>query len=375
MTLSRREMRQILPMPPSPDTGGPAAGLRHSMDRLVLSGRRVFGWGWAADGAAAVTRVQLRLRGEGWEHRLPAGFGLARSDVEDAFPGLVGAAACGFVVTGYVPESPARSFALEIELADGRRAEVDVTSIAERLYGHRKAGRQIGWLAQAVWRRLKRGDFMGVVRRAKAQNLAAPSVDDLSILTRLLPLLKAYGDVCIVFDHNMGGGANQYRKRQIAERLAAGQAVLLCTYNLPLLGYRLHLHRPGEPEQAFALSGFEVLESVIDKASVSEIFVNSTVSFDEPLVLAEWLARMRADYRGLRLTLTAHDFFAACPSFVLLNAQGRYCGIPEVSECAACLKSHPASYVSLSPPTEIGPWRALWGRCLQSADEVRCFSE
>jgi len=69
-----------------------------------------------------------------------------------------------------------------------------------------------------------------------------------------------------------------------------------------------------------------------------------------------------------------HDYFVVCPSFVLLNADGRYCGIPDLAECAACMKCHQASYVNLSPPTEIGPWRAVWGRCLQAADEVRCFS-
>jgi glycosyltransferase involved in cell wall biosynthesis len=38
------------------------------------------------------------------------------------------------------------------------------------------------------------------------------------------------------------------------------------------------------------------------------------------------------------------------------------------------LRQHEASYVSLSPPTDIGAWRASWGRCLAAADEVRCFS-
>jgi glycosyltransferase involved in cell wall biosynthesis len=345
------------------------------VDRLVLSERRVFGWGWVADEAQPVTAAYLRIRGEAWERRLTADYGLARSDVEQAFPQLVRAGSSGFVVTGYVPEGAAQSLALEVELADGSRVEADVSQLAEHLYGRRKTGRQIGWLAQAVWRRLKRGDVMGIVRRARAQNLGAPSVDDLNILPRLLPLLRACRDLCIVFDHSMGGGSNQYRRRMVEERLAAGQSVLLCTYNMPLLGYRLHLLRPGEDEQVLAMSGFQVLEAVIDKAPVSEIFLNSPVSFDEPLVLAEWLARMRADFPRVRLTVTAHDFFAVCPSFVLLNADGRFCGIPDLAECGSCLKRHRASYVSLSPPTEIGPWRALWGRCLEAADEVRCFSE
>jgi hypothetical protein len=67
--------------------------------------------------------------------------------------------------------------------------------------------------------------------------------------------------------------------------------------------------------------------------------------------------------------------FAVCPSFVLLNADGRYCGIPDVRECERCLERHEASYVAFSPPAKIGPWREAWGRCIAEADEVRCFSE
>jgi glycosyltransferase involved in cell wall biosynthesis len=133
--------------------------------------------------------------------------------------------------------------------------------------------------------------------------------------------------------------------------------------------------KPGGGEQAFGISSFLLLDHVVARAPVVELFVNSTVSFDEPLLLAEWLGRVREEHRNVRLTVTAHDYFSVCPSFVLLNADGRFCGIPDISECASCLKRHPASYVALSPPSEIGPWRALWSRCLHAADEIRCFSE
>ena len=349
--------------------------LHHALDRLVLSGRRVFGWGWAAHGAGAVRNVHLKLEGDGWSRRLPAGIGLSRHDVEEAHPALVNAGTSGFVVTGYIPRSPARKMWLEIELADGGNTEIDVTHIAENHSAQRNRRRQVAWVARSVWRRLKRGDLLGIVRRATAQTYAVPSLDDISIVGELLPALQGCRDICLMFDHNMGGGANQYRRRVIAERLAAGQAVLLCTYNLPILEYRLHLFRPGVDESVFKISTFPVLERVVEHAPVTELFVNSPVSFDEPLVLAEWLAKMRAEHPKVRLTVTAHDHFSVCPSFVLLNADGKYCGIPEISECNACLKRHQASYVALSPPTEIGPWRALWGRCLQAADEVRCFSE
>src|SRR6185312_8950360 len=100
------------------------------------------------------------------------------------------------------------------------------------------------------------------------------------------------------------------------------------------------------------ISTFLGLERIIESLPVAELFVNSPVSFDEPLLLAEWLARMRAEHRGVRLTVTAHDYFAICPSFVLLNADGRYCGIPDLAECASCMKRHEAFFFNDTATTE-----------------------
>ena len=358
-----------------PAAGTPGSGMRHSIDRLVVGGRRLFGWGWAADADRVVESVHLVVRGEGWERRITGGFGLARADVGASFPQLVNAGSSGFVVTGFLPEGAVREVWLELQAEGGETGRFDVTKFVEARARERRRTRLAAWVAHAVWRRLKRGDFAGIVRRARAQSYAAPSLDDLGIVSELLPALKRRRGVCIVFDHNMGGGANHYCRTVVDARVANGDAVVLCTYNLPMLEYRLHLFEPGAEPRVFRISTFLVLERLLEKVQDAELFVNSPVSFDEPLVLAEWLARMRSDFPRSRLTITAHDHFAICPSFVLLNAEGRYCGIPEPSECARCLKCHEASYVALAPPTEIGPWRALWGRCLQTADEVRCFSE
>jgi glycosyltransferase involved in cell wall biosynthesis len=269
---------------------------------------------------------------------------------------------------------PALKLVLELRFDDGAELGLDITHVLEsRRAGHRRL-REVLWLARAVWRRLRRGDIHGIVNRAKAQNYLAPSLDDLDIVARLLPRLREDRAVSVVFDHNLGGGANQYRRALIEERLAGGVAVLLCTYNLPTLDYRLQVFRPGDGEEIYRISSFLGLDRILSKSPVEEIFLNSPVSFDEPLVFADWISTMRASHPKTRLTLAVHDYFSVCPSFVLLNADGRFCGIPDVAECATCLKRHQARYVALSPPTEIGPWRALWGRCLQAADEVRCFS-
>ncbi len=352
-----------------------APDISHNIDRLVLNGSRVFGWGWAAHAAKPVSAVHLRVAGEGGDVRLPADYGLSRDDVEKAYPDLVGAASSGFIVSGFAKSSASGKMMLEVDFADGSRSTVDVTSRAERLYEKARKRRMVSWLARSVWRRIKRGDIAGLVRRVKAQGLSAPPIDDAGIVEELVPHLASARGVMIVFDHNMGGGANQYRERVIKARVAAGDAVILCTYNLPTLDYRLHLLLPGRDPRTWRMSTFVALEAVLEKFETAELFVNSPVSFDEPLLLADWLARMKAVYPRARLVMTIHDYFSVCPSFVLLDADGSYCGIPDIERCASCLKRHDASYVALSPPTEMGAWRGLWGRCLAAADEVRCFSE
>lgn len=349
--------------------------LLYSVDRLARSRRRIFGWGWAAHDQRKVEAVSLRVRGDGWQHEIVANVGLARWDVAEAHPSLANAASSGFVVTGYLPADDPAAVELVVRYDDRTSECIDVSAVLEAHYERDRKRRAAIWLLRSVWRRLKRFDLSGILRRARAQHYLAAVLDDEAVAEQLLPLLRPAPRVTLVFDHNMGGGANQYRQRVIAERVAQGHAVLLCTYNLPTLEYHLHVFRPDAPEAHFRAGSFMVLEEVLEGAAVEELFVNSPVSFDEPLLFAEWLVRCRARLPRLRLTVTVHDYFAVCPSFVLLNADGRHCGIPSTTECVGCLARHRATYVALSPPTEIGPWRALWGRCLHAADEVRCFSD
>ena len=333
--------------------------LRSCVDRLVVSGKRVFVWGWVADRERSIRGLHLKLQGRGWEKRLAAIFGLAREDVVAALPSHAGARFSGFVVTGYVPDASIERLSLEMTFDDGDRATLDLGGVAKVSTPSR------------LWRTVRRS----LLRPQSSEGAEIASADEPEGRETLMRCLAAAHSVRIIFDHDMGGGANHYRREMIAQWLADSETAILCTYHLPTLDYRLQLFVPGEQDREFRAGSFLAVETILRRAPVAEMFVNSPVSFDEPIVFADWLARMRRQHSATRITVTAHDFFTACPSFVLLNADGRYCGIPDVRECQRCLQRHEATYVAFSPPTKIEPWREAWGRCLEAADEVRCFSE
>lgn len=351
-----------------------AEDLRFDINRLVVSGKRVFGWGWIAHRSRAIRDVHVQIDAAGWRKRLATSFGLAREDVQQNFPEYVAAARSGFVVTGYVPDASVGKISLEVDFEDGGTTTIDCGGVAEM-----RAGKPTLPAAQrllrAAWRGIKARDFSGLLRLRDHSGFGIPSLEEGGGIEALGRGLQDAVAVRVIFDHDMGGGANHYRGKTIAAWLAAGDTVLLCTYHLATLDYRVRLMGPGGREAQFRASSFLALEGLLGKVTLAELFVNSPVSFDDPLLLADWLARMRAAHPRARLSVTAHDYFAVCPSFVLLNAEGRYCGIPDMAECRRCLAKHEGSHVALSPPADIGVWRTVWQRCLLAADEIRCFSE
>lgn len=351
-----------------------AEDLRFDINRLVVSGKRVFGWGWIAHRSRAIRHVHVRIEAAGWRKRLATSFGIAREDVEQSFPDFVAAAHSGFVVTGYVPDSSAGRISLEVDFEDGGDLTIECGGVAE-IHAGKPAVPAAQRLLRAAWRGLKARDFSGLRRLRDRSALGIPSLEDAGGIEALVRGLEGATALRVIFDHDMGGGANHYRRKTIAAWVAAGDTVLLCTSHLATLDYRVRLLTPAGREAEFRTSSFLALEGLLGKVPLAELFVNSPVSFDDPLLLADWLARMRAAHPRARLSMTAHDYFAVCPSFVLLNAEGRYCGIPDLAECRRCLTKHEASHVALSPPADIGGWRTTWQRCLVAADEVRCFSE
>jgi glycosyltransferase involved in cell wall biosynthesis len=71
-----------------------------------------------------------------------------------------------------------------------------------------------------------------------------------------------------------------------------------------------------------------------------------------------------------------HDFYALCPSYTLINKDGRYCGVPvDLGICAACIHGYSKNLLPYGP-TKVGihEWRSEWRELMRLATEIRCFS-
>lgn len=68
---------------------------------------------------------------------------------------------------------------------------------------------------------------------------------------------------------------------------------------------------------------------------------------------------------GVPYDCTLHDYYAICPQYHLVTADGRYCGEPDAEGCAACIAVRPAQW-----PLDIGAWRATFAALLRGAERV-----
>jgi glycosyltransferase involved in cell wall biosynthesis/GT2 family glycosyltransferase len=68
---------------------------------------------------------------------------------------------------------------------------------------------------------------------------------------------------------------------------------------------------------------------------------------------------------GVAYDCTLHDYYAICPQYHLVTADGRYCGEPDAAGCNACIAARPAQW-----GLDIGGWRAEFATLLRGADRL-----
>ena len=377
----------------------------YSLDRLKIKGRKVHGFGWLFHKEREVSGVRLVIGTGAKTHALPAFYGGNRQDVASVYA-HPNARSCGFWVAGKLPFENPSTFSLEVDYQDGgmqvlparppepesKLAGVRITRL--RLLSGTKA--------------LLRGDIGSVLRQIREErasqsanrcqfedvlrllderspgdgpSLPGPAGGSKRKLPRIGPFLDAAKQsrfserkFVLVIDHNLGGGANKYRRDLIGQILKRDRPVLLLYYDLPELTYVITYIDAGSTETRFQLDSVASLLGMCGKIGVEEIIVNNVYSFDDPLRMAALICDLKRVLNA-PVTVAIHDYFQICPSYTLLNEVGTFCGVPELTRCEECLPNNHGEFSLLAEEKDIRRWRAAWRMCLQEAAKICCFSE
>ena len=194
------------------------------------------------------------------------------------------------------------------------------------------------------------------------------------ILRKLLSIVASSKKepMWIMFDHNLGGGANHYANEMIAKKVEAKENTLLIRYDFYRGDYLLS-HKYKDYNFDFALKSLEEIDELLSRLNIKEIFLNSLVSYPNQKELLEYIDGLSDKNR---LTIPIHDFFVICPSYNLLDQNGKYCEVPNIDRCQKCIvnnnnewrKSYTGDLV------DIKTWRELWSNILDKASNIISFS-
>jgi glycosyltransferase involved in cell wall biosynthesis len=177
----------------------------------------------------------------------------------------------------------------------------------------------------------------------------------------------------LVIDHALGGGANHYAMEYLSSLRDQEKSLLYLTYDFYIGKYMLHFTDP-DYDLKFSIDAFDGLKVFLSQLHLSEIFLNSLVSFkhiEETIALIKELQ----EAHHARLIIPIHDYYPVCPSYTLLNEEGRYCGVPDIKTCQSCMEKNQQEWRNFyGAEVNMPLWRDGWYALLQQSTEILCFS-
>ena len=183
----------------------------------------------------------------------------------------------------------------------------------------------------------------------------------------------AAGGVEIFFDHSLGGGANWYRDERLKPLRDAGKPSIVVS------GQRdskdlYAVVEAGGTIMRLALTSFADLDHLIPPGRHVRIIYNCAVGFAGAAEIPAFLARRAREMNNV-LEIALHDYFPICPSYTLLDADGKFCGVPDdIAHCHRCLERNPHGDLTIERGG-IVQWRGAWGELLGLAETIKAFSQ
>jgi GT2 family glycosyltransferase len=177
-----------------------------------------------------------------------------------------------------------------------------------------------------------------------------------------------HGPIPVYLAHALGGGAENYLERRIADDLAAtGRPSVVLR-----VGGALRWQVEVVSDQGVVAGGtddFALVERLLEPLAQRHIVYSCGVGDADPVTLPDHLLALKTGPQD-RIEVLVHDYFMLSPSYTLLDGDGVYRG-PLTAP-----RTDPAHGTRRPDGTWVTPqdWQVAWARLLQAADEVVCFS-
>jgi GT2 family glycosyltransferase/glycosyltransferase involved in cell wall biosynthesis len=190
----------------------------------------------------------------------------------------------------------------------------------------------------------------------------------------LRPLLMLDVDV----SPGVPSGAVTYRDWLARSLAGRGRPVLVLTYDPGSALVRFRAAGPGSKDvQLIGCVSGELESQIGDLIGVlapAHLLATNLIWYPNPESIAKQVLRSKIPY-----LVFAHDFCSVCPSWFLVNKEGKYCGgETRMSICNDCLPhdnyaDFRDTYPDFAP--SVSRWRTAMGQLLTRAERVVCFSE
>lgn len=171
--------------------------------------------------------------------------------------------------------------------------------------------------------------------------------------------------------HELGGGAQKFLLEKKKEWMEANTVFASVTYRIKEGTYKIQV-QDHMYEAVFDLQRWSRISEVIEIFDIKKILVNELVTYlyliEKLHEILEWKKKYHCE-----VIYYFHDYYALCPRFNLMNREGRYCDIPDLSYCDSCGK--PVLMGIGESDTSVAQWREEWGNFLRQTDQIIVFSE
>jgi hypothetical protein len=344
------------------------------LDSFRISNRASFlAEGWLFSLTRSIERVQLGVETASGETFYECKHGFARHDVKKHF-GSSQALHSGFITQGRLDNINLKRLWLLVTYTCGRTETVKLqmrgVSFPVRPINNDEIGIDDLFSFLSV-----NNDSSEVLTKDSLQqtpHFRKLRPKDKDFVTSVIASQTTSREMTLIFDHNVGGGANHFRSMMIRESSSRGGQAILVYYNLADLHYTV-THINGNTNISTSIDRLETLAGLAGLINIDRIFVNNLHTYQDPLEVIHLVLKIKKAAKA-HLTMANHDYLSVCPEISLMNKEGVFCGIPETSICDQCLPYNRSELLRFINYPDMNIWRRHWGEFLSNVDEILCFS-